>query len=53
MVVPTVATNIWQALAGGQFIAMVRRFWSLLLATALAPGSAPGFWPRPMRCCWR
>jgi uncharacterized protein len=35
MVVPTVVTNIWQALAGGQFIAISRRLWSLLLATVV------------------
>lgn len=35
MVVPTIATNVWQALAGGQFFALVRRFWTLLLAAAL------------------
>jgi uncharacterized membrane protein YfcA len=34
VVVPTVATNIWQALAGGRFLALVHRFWSLLLAAA-------------------
>jgi uncharacterized protein len=35
MVVPTIVTNIWQAFAGGQFIAIARRFWSLLLATVI------------------
>jgi uncharacterized protein len=35
MVVPTVVTNVWQALVGGRFVALVRRFWSLLLAAAL------------------
>ena len=35
MVVPTIASNAWQAFAGGQFIAIVRRLWSLLLATVI------------------
>lgn len=35
MVVPTIVTNILQAFAGGQFIAIIRRFWSLLLMTVI------------------
>lgn len=32
MVIPSLITNIWQALAGGALITIIRRFWGLLLA---------------------
>lgn len=35
MVVPAIATNVWQAVAGGQFLSLMRRFWALFLAAAL------------------
>jgi uncharacterized protein len=35
MVVPTLATNIWQALSGGRLRDILQRFWSLLVAAAL------------------
>lgn len=35
MVVPTIVTNVWQALAGGRFGKLTRRFATLLLATVL------------------
>jgi uncharacterized protein len=35
VVVPTVVTNVWQALIGDGFGRLVRRFYALLLATAL------------------
>lgn len=35
MVVPTVVTNIWQALVGGHLIELSRRFWSFLAAGAV------------------
>ncbi len=35
MVVPTLATNIWQALSGGRLRDILQRFWSLLIAAAL------------------
>lgn len=31
MVLPTIVTNIWQALVGGALAAILRRFWALLL----------------------
>ena len=46
MVVPTIVTNIWQALAGGRFMALVRRFWSLLLAAALGSWVGAGILAR-------
>jgi uncharacterized protein len=46
MVVPTIAANLWQALAGGQFAALVRRFWSLLLAAALGSWVGAGILAR-------
>jgi len=33
LVIPGIVTNIWQALAGGAFLALVKRLWSLLIAT--------------------
>ncbi len=33
LVIPGIVTNIWQALAGGAFVALVKRLWSLLIAT--------------------
>jgi uncharacterized protein len=35
MVVPTIVTNIWQALVGGYLVELLRRLWSLLLAATL------------------
>ncbi|MCW5748269.1 MAG: sulfite exporter TauE/SafE family protein [Alphaproteobacteria bacterium] len=35
MTVPTIVTNIWQALYGGHFRAMLRRFWLMGLLMAL------------------
>ncbi len=36
MLVPSIVTNIWQALAGGHFAAMIKRLWPLLLAAVPA-----------------
>lgn len=36
LLVPTLVTNIWQALVGGQLVAIVHRLWPFLLATMLA-----------------
>ena len=47
MVVPTIVTNIWQAFAGGQFVAIVRRFWSLLLMFVWGLTSVYFAWPGP------
>lgn len=33
LIVPGIVTNIWQALAGGAFMLIVRRLWPLLLAS--------------------
>lgn len=35
ILVPTFATNVWQSLAGGAFIASVRRLWSFLAAACI------------------
>ncbi len=35
MVIPSVVTNIWQAVDGPHFLALVRRFWLMLLASAV------------------
>jgi len=33
LIIPAIVTNIWQALVGGAFWMLLRRLWSLLLAT--------------------
>jgi uncharacterized membrane protein YfcA len=40
LVVPNVATNVWQAFAGKRLRPLLRRLWPLLLG--IAAGSAPG-----------
>jgi len=35
LVIPSLATNIWQALAGGQFKALLRRLWLFLLMAVM------------------
>ena len=35
LVIPSLATNIWQALAGGQFWALLRRLWLFLLMAVM------------------
>jgi len=35
MLVPSLVTNLWQALAGGAFQAILRRLWSLLAAACI------------------
>jgi uncharacterized protein len=40
MLVPNLATNIWQAFAGKHLRPLLRRFWPMLLG--IAAGSAPG-----------
>ena len=42
MLVPTVVTNVWQALVGGHLLALCRRLWLFLLAAVLAVW--PGVW---------
>ena len=39
LLLPSLVTNLWQAFAGGHFIAIVRRTWTLLLARCLATGA--------------
>jgi uncharacterized membrane protein YfcA len=36
LLLPSLVTNLWQAFAGGAFLAIVKRTWSLLLAMCLA-----------------
>ena len=42
MLIPSLVTNIWQALAGGALVPILRRLWPLLLASCLCvwPGTA-------------
>ncbi len=35
MLVPTFATNVWQGLVGGAFVAIARRLWMLLVAACV------------------
>lgn len=35
MVIPSAVTNIWQAVDGAHTVALLRRFWTLLLASAI------------------
>ena len=43
MVIPSAMTNIWQALDGGHFAELVRRFWLMLLASAVGVWFSYGF----------
>jgi uncharacterized membrane protein YfcA len=36
LLLPTIATNVWQAFAGGDTLALLRRLWPFLLAVAVA-----------------
>lgn len=38
MLIPSFVTNVWQGVVGGHFLAMLKRIWSLLLA------SLPAIW---------
>ena len=42
MLIPSLVTNIWQALAGGALVQILRRLWPLLIASCLCvwPGTA-------------
>lgn len=35
LIIPGIVTNIWQALAGGAFLPLIRRLWPLLAASVL------------------
>ena len=37
LVVPSLVTNIWQFAVGGHLLALVRRMWPMLMASASAP----------------
>jgi uncharacterized protein len=39
LVIPGIITNLWQALAGGAFLVLIKRLWPLLVATIV------GIWP--------
>ncbi len=43
MVIPSAMTNIWQALDGGHFAELMRRFWLMLLASAVGVWFSYGF----------
>ncbi|MEI6204247.1 MAG: hypothetical protein WCP68_20050, partial [Enhydrobacter sp.] len=36
MVLPTMVTNIWQAIYGGGFVRLMRRFWPMALTATVA-----------------
>jgi uncharacterized protein len=36
LLVPTIVTNVWQALVGGQLLAIVRRLWPFLVTSVVA-----------------
>lgn len=42
MVIPSAATNLWQAVAGGALGPLLRRFWSLLVASVMGVWLAYG-----------
>lgn len=42
MLLPSLVTNLWQALTGGAFLALLRRLWPFLLALAVATLAASG-----------
>ncbi len=35
LIIPGIVTNIWQALAGGAFVPIVKRIWTLLVASVM------------------
>jgi uncharacterized membrane protein YfcA len=43
MVIPAVATNIWQLAAGPAFLRLMRRLWPMLLAICIGTWIASGF----------
>jgi uncharacterized membrane protein YfcA len=43
MVIPSAVTNIWQAVDGGHFAELMRRFWLMLLASAVGVWFSYGF----------
>jgi len=46
MLIPSIATNIWQALVGGALVALTRRLWALLLAACIGTWIGVGFLAR-------
>ena len=36
MVVPSMATNVWQAIYGRDFLKLLRRFWTMALASMVS-----------------
>ncbi len=42
MLLPSLVTNLWQAIAGGGFLPVLRRLWAFHLALAVATVSASG-----------
>jgi uncharacterized membrane protein len=51
MLVPSMVTNLWQGLAGGAFVALLRRLWLLLLAACLGTWFGVGVLAPSSRCC--
>jgi uncharacterized membrane protein YfcA len=46
MVIPAIATNVWQGLTGGAFIIILRRFWTLLAAACIGTWFGAGILAR-------
>lgn len=46
MVVPTIITNIWQAVVGGHLIALLRRLWMMLVAAIIGAYAGGGLLAR-------
>lgn len=42
LLMPSLVTNVWQCASGGQAVALLRRFWLMLLAIALATSAGMG-----------
>ena len=42
MVIPSAITNLWQAIDGPHFVELLRRFWLMLLASAIGVWFAYG-----------
>jgi uncharacterized membrane protein YfcA len=43
MVIPAIATNVWQIAAGPRFVAVLRRLWTMLAGTCIGTWIASGF----------
>jgi hypothetical protein len=42
LIVPSLATNVWQMFAGGNLVALLRRLWPMLLGICLGTWAGAG-----------